>query len=497
MYTLALLLPLFIGCMAQSRQLTILHTNDIHGQFLPSKAMWRADSALVGGFAALSGALDSVRLIDESCIYLDAGDLMTGNPICNIVADGVEGGALLKLLQLCDCDAAAVGNHEFDLGPEHAKKFLSNGELKWLCGNVVEKSSGASICDPYVILEENGLKVGVIGLLLTDLKSVVASHAVEPFEVQPIEQRAQVLIDEIDPITDVIILLTHNGFEQDKVLARSVTGADIIVGGHSHTRLSNPQVENGIIIVQAGSHLKHLGVLKIRVAKDEIVEHEGDLIELESNRYTPDASVSLLCNEYRQEIELVYGEIIANASETLTRAYSSTSSLGNLLCDLLRKHYNCDFAVINSGGIRKDLARGPIRKLDVVEMLPFFNTITLFEASGKDLATMINKQAVSFLDKDSEVLQVSGIAAEVTGESSESFSVNCFVDGSELDSSRTYRGVSIDYVLVSQPEKYLGFTPDNLENTGLLFSDFVTQELQKSTGPIAPDHQPRIYHANK
>lgn len=485
-------LTLLVGCSASHFQVTILHTNDIHGHFLSEPSTWREDSALVGGFAALSGALDSVRRADEHSIYIDAGDLMTGNPICNIPVDDVQGGALVKMLRFCDCDAISIGNHEFDLGPDHLKSFLAIDDLNWVCGNVTWRESQQSLCQPFVIIDRGGLRIGVIGLLLNDLYGVVSKSAVAPFEVSDIAVSAQEYINEIDSKTDLIVLLTHNGLQEDKELARLVHGADIIVGGHSHTRLTEPIIENGIVIVQAGSNLKNLGVLKVEVANDRVTKHEGSLVELEASRFLPGDTLVEYIEGFESEIKQVYGQQIAVAQYSIERRYAETSPLGNLLCDLLRDSYDMDIAIVNSGGIRKDLAAGAIRKLDIVEMLPFFNTVTLFEASGAELLTFASRQISAAESGKTEILQMSGLEIRYKQHVDSVLTVTCTINGQPVDSAHIYRGVSIDYVLKSQWEKYLGFQPRIVEDTGILFSDFITASIASLPQPVLPNNEIRL-----
>lgn len=483
---------LVVGCAAPRHSLTIMHTNDIHGHFAPERATWRADSAMVGGFAALSGALDSVRKADKNTIYLDAGDLMTGNPICNMDVNGTEGGALLHMLKLCDCDAAAVGNHEFDKGPAHLREFMATDGVDWLCSNVVDNLTTSEICPSYKIIERNGLRIGIIGGLLTDLAGVVSKQAIADFTVMDIAMATQPVIDEIDSQTDLIILLTHNGVDNDKILAQSIHGCDIIVGGHSHTRLKEPVVVNDIIIAQAGYYLKNLGVLKVEIQKDKVTDVEGQLVELEVARFAPNPEVASYCEKFSREIEREYGEQIAIAGEPWDRSYAGSSTLGNLLCDLLRESYKVDLAIVNSGGLRKDVPAGPVRKLDIVEMLPFVNAVNLFEVNGSELMSMAQKQAIAQISGKSEVLQMSGIEVRYKVVQDMPTNITVSVNGIPLDSSMTYRAVSIDYVLKSQADKYLGFKPRGIEETGLLFSDFVINELSAKTVAIVPSREPRL-----
>ncbi|MBK6766097.1 MAG: bifunctional metallophosphatase/5'-nucleotidase [bacterium] len=340
------------------------------------------------------------------------------------------------------------------------------------------------------------MRIGVIGLLLTDLAGVTSKHAIEDFDVLEIAQAAQAAIDELDPQSDLIVLLTHNGYESDKELARAVRGCDIIVGGHSHTRLSEPVTENGVLIVQAGSYLKQLGVLEVTVTKDRVVAHRGSLVELEAARFKADQAVADYVAPFAEAIEREYGEVIATANQPIARRYNQSSPLGNLVCDLLRSHYATDFAVTNSGGLRKDLAAGPVRKLDCLELMPFVNAVTLFEATGAELQTFALRQAEAALANDREVLQMSGVEIRYTAQGSAAVDVEVLINGTRAQADQTYRGVSIDYVLVQQADKYLGFEPNGLEGTGVLFSEFLIQALASAPQPLTGQEDDRLIRRN-
>jgi 2',3'-cyclic-nucleotide 2'-phosphodiesterase (5'-nucleotidase family) len=405
----------------------------------------------------------------------------------------VKGGALLTLLDLCEVDAQCLGNHEFDLGGDHLRDFVAKAPYPLLCANLVQSESGTALCAPYTVIERDHVRIGIVGLILDDLADVVSKDAMEPFRVESLPEVAQRTIDELDPQTELIVLLTHTGVEEDKELARAISGADIIVGGHSHTRLAEPVVENGIVIVQAGSYCKNLGELTVRVRKDAVRSFQGTLIELESGKFTPDLRIEAYCDSFATIIDRVYGEVIAEAGEALTRSYDSSSPLGNLLCDLMRRRYGSEIAMTNSGGLRKDLAVGPITKLDCAELMPFMNSVCRFKVSGAELAEFARKQAEAQLGGDSEVLQMSGLEIAYIATPQGLIETRVFVNDEEAIAEREYSAVSIDYVLHSQWEKYLGFKPREVDNTGLMFSEFIMLALAEAKQPILAPHDLRLH----
>ncbi len=205
---------------AETRSVTILHVNDIHGHFLPEPAHWRNDKALIGGFATLSHYLRENRAQHPEALFLHAGDLMTGNPICNFEHCGVKGGALVELLERLGCDADVIGNHEFDISQENTRKLAELSSHPTLCANIIR--ADGSLFAPYASVQRdvNGVRIGIIGLTLQELPHITTPKHLEGLQILDIAETAQIYIDKLDPVTDLIILLTHNGFDEDRKLAQ-------------------------------------------------------------------------------------------------------------------------------------------------------------------------------------------------------------------------------------------------------------------------------------
>jgi 2',3'-cyclic-nucleotide 2'-phosphodiesterase (5'-nucleotidase family) len=478
---------------ATPQTLTIFHTNDIHGHFVPERAEWRDDKAFVGGITALEQKLGELRATHPYSLYLDAGDLMTGNPVCGIEYNHVRGGALLEMLNRLDITAQCVGNHEFDLGAEHVTEFINSANYPLLCANVVRKTDGNPIAPSTALVSLGELRIGIIGLVTDGLADVVSKKSIAPFDIHDDAATAQPLVDSLDKFCDLIILLTHVGVEGDSMLAQTVRGVDVIVGGHSHTRLKTPKIVNGVVIVQAGSYCKNLGVLELTVDADSVVSYSGKLIELTAQTSAPRTPLAKFCDSLDTVLQARYGQVIGELAEPWTRGYYETSGVGNWICDRLRDSTHCDLALVNAGGIRANWNPGPISMLNVLELLPFENSIVTFEASGKELRMFAAQQAAAHGLHEHGVVEMSGMQIQYALRvDSTTEAKNILVDGVALDDAKTYRVASIDFVAVSQADRYLGFTPHKLEATDRMLSDFITAVIQNSKTPLRADPAPRI-----
>jgi len=153
--------------------------------------------------------------------------------------------------------------------------------------------------------------------------------------------------------------------------------------------------------------------------------------------------------------------------------------VGNFVADVMRKTVKADFATINSGGIRKSIKAGPLRKLDIVELLPFANTLVTFTCTGKELLTFLELNATNVALQRGGLMQVSGLtcAYHVLGDRVQILTAS--VGGKPINPRATYRGVTVDFVIYGQAERYLGFEPKNAENTGLMLSEVVIDYIKK------------------
>jgi len=479
------------GLFAGNGEVVILHTNDIHGAFLPQPAEWIESHPLIGGFAPLSGALKTEQSENKATLLLDAGDFMTGNPITTLKVHGALGGAMLDFFELLHYQAITLGNHDFDEGVDNVLDLVKASQVPIICANLwmVTPSTNTNKADLSVKSESNTLltgegwkifkvgkvRVGVIGLTLERLNNMISKVTMKSLRVTPPAEEVQKLVTEIDPKTDVIVLLTHEGVDEDQELAKHISGVDVIVGGHSHTVIDTPLVVNNVIIVQAGARCRYLGELKLKVENDQVVQYSGRLIPLWADSLQPTTEAQALVQKYQEQLEQVYGGILDTLDQDWKTSGQQESEVGDWLCDRLLEFGKGDFAVINSGGIRKSLLKGSITEMDIKEMLPFSNRIVAFQCTGEQLLTLVNTNTYAEVSRKFEILQVSGLSYAIQKSSGKATDI--MVNGSPLDINQTYRGISVDYVAVSQANRYFGFTPTQTEDMEITFTDMIIQYM--------------------
>jgi 2',3'-cyclic-nucleotide 2'-phosphodiesterase (5'-nucleotidase family) len=472
---------------SQPTTLTILHTNDIHATVYPHEAAWihGEPKPLVGGFAELWWTVDSIRKANPNTLLLDGGDVMTGSPISDYEYKGAIGGAIFDMMNMLGYDAWTIGNHDLDISQDNLRALTKVAKFPTLNANLMDSSGHYHLNNiPYTIVQRNGLKIGIIGLMSDDLFSLVNTKNLLGIKLLQGISVAEELIKKLDPETDLLIAITHRGVSEDSLLAEAVDGLDVIVGGHSHTRLRQPKVVNGVIIVQAGSNCENLGVLEVVVENDKVVSHKGKLIQLWERGHRASPEMMALLDEFKTKIDKEYNEAIGTLSEDWKRS-GKEHSLGNFYTDAIREAAGAQVAFANSTGIRKDLLAGEVTKLDLIEIAPFRNYLCTFELSGKQLREIIQKHVQTLIDGGTRN-HLSGVRCWWKNVKGKAAIVSVLIDGKELDESKIYRCAAHDYFL-NQVDKYLEVQPLSKECTEKLMFDVLVEKVKKEKQLKTPE----------
>jgi len=477
-----------IAC-AQPKALTILHTNDLHANFLPHEAAWiRSEpKPLVGGLLELQYAIDSVRKTKTNVLTLDAGDDMTGNPISEILEKNAYGGGFIEMLNHMGYEAWTPGNHDLDISQENLRNLIAIAKHPAVNANAVD-SAGNHVLNtkPYIILNKDGIRVGLIGLITEELFHVTNTNNLKGLKLLPVIETTQKIIDEIDDQTDLIVAVTHKGVDEDSVLAMNTKGLDIIIGGHSHTRLKTPKFINNVIIAQTGANCENLGVIDLEVENDKVTKYNGELVQLWKHESLPANDLSKLIDEFKSRIEKEYGVEVGSLTEDWKRSNNETS-IGYFVADAIRLGGNADLGVTNSSGIRKDLLKGPVTKLNLFEVGPFRNFVCTFSLSGKEVRALIQKHLNALVNNKAN-LQYAGVHCTYSVNGTEATIEKLSIGDSELDDAKTYTVATTDF-LINQADKYLGFIPNASTPTEETMFNAMVSKVTKEKGLTTPAMQ--------
>lgn len=472
--------------------LTVLHINDVHAAFTAEPAPWRDDGAAVGGVVALKAHLEEQRKAAAASITLDAGDFMTGHPVCEIAVDGVKGGGLMDMLNALDLDAGVIGNHEFDLGRANARALAARATHPLMALDLRNEAGELEFPAEPLVLHRGGLRVGVMGVTCAGLMDVCADSRVEGLELEDQETVARRWIDALDPATDLLVLVTHNGVQDDTTLARRLAGSglDVIVGGHSHTRLEEPLRIGGILVVQAGSRLTNLGRLDLRVEDDRVVGYSGRLIETVADGRGTDPELQALMEHYDGMVDAEFGRVIGELTRPWQRRGGGESNVGNWICDRMREAADADVALLNSGTLRRNIPTGPLTRLDIHQLLPFGNLLETFRVDGRGLERICLANARTAVEDRHGILQVGGLRYAYTVRGDEVELLEATVEGQPLDPDRVYTVACPDYVAM-KARLYLGMEKPVTRSAGVTVTDAIIRAVEAS-GPIAATTDGRI-----
>ncbi|MFN0157960.1 MAG: bifunctional metallophosphatase/5'-nucleotidase [Bacteroidota bacterium] len=454
-YSLILLFVFISGCATgpgtqnDVAPLTILHWNDFHARNVPFEVTV-TDSVTgakqkypVGGSATLLAYMNKAGRGKENVVLLNAGDDFQGTPVSSITM----GKSQIDLMNMIKPDAVVLGNHEFDYGISELRKNLTAARYPILASNLYDSTTGSIFATASIVKTAGRVKLGIIGLLPPDLDGLTVKGTLQGMRLLNMDSVVMTHAKQLreDERVDIVVIVSHMGVDEDTMLAGRVNGIDLIVGGHSHTPLHQPIRKNKTIVVQAGSWGRYLGRLQLSVdlAGDSIRTYTGELIETKVGVYEPDPSVTSVVSHLESLVDKELNQTIGTLTVEWKRNFRGESNVGNWQADVFRSYARTDIAFMNSGGLRKDMQPGVIKKRDIWEMNPFGNTLGTFTVTGVQLKSMVEWQAAG----KGELMQISGLTYEF--DSSKPFGemiASVKVDGVEIDPVRTYSIVTNNYV---------------------------------------------------
>lgn len=420
-----------------------MHSNDTH--------------ANLTNIARKVTAVKEVRAKKPNALLVDAGDVFSGSLYFN----EFKGQADLAFMNLMGYDVMTFGNHEFDLGSsseghQALVDFIKGAQFPFVSANVDFSKdnkftglfSDLISSDPKngkiyngIIKEINGEKVGIFGLTTAETKDISSPGSIA-FE-NYIEEAEKAVKAFEDKGVNKIIALTHIGYDDnpaydnDLMLAKSVAGIDVIVGGHSHTQLDKPvvvdknlggQAKDKTIIVQAYQYNDYLGTLDVTFnPQGVVIAHNGALLKVAD--YAEDTNAVATLKPFKDKVDAVSkSETGATATVALENprdngdtakpsVRKNETPLGNVITDGMlakAKQYNKDviMALQNGGGIRTAINQGPITVGEVISVLPFGNTLATVTLTGAELKQTLEKSVSLYPLENGGFLHVSGAKVE-------------------------------------------------------------------------------------
>lgn len=529
----------------QYKEATILYISDFHGQITPlaqTADSFSAPTYGIGGAAYLKPWFDTYRAEAQgdgeySSITITGGDSVGATPpISNFFGDLPTISALNDLGLTAD----TLGNHNFDRGAAYLRSTLiPASNFPYLASNVVFANSGKLPSDwrASQVYNFDGFKLGVIGYTLPDLASLIFPGYLDPFKVTDptaaINAEAQRLRSKGK--VNAIIAVGHIGANGTNILnpdpgsplldlADSLTGVDAVLGGHTHS-LYLTYRDNGRLVAEAPNSGQRF--IRIRLTVDtstkQVVYKTADYHKPWDIGVTPDASIQAMIDDLNQQLAPIFNTVIGNSTVSIPRSDSCgradgrlcESLIGDTATDALRKTYNTDFAITNSGGLRADLTCPttdlpgdfcpsftpppyPISRGQVLAVLPFGNLVFTVNINGSELKTYLENGVSLMPAAQGRFPQVSGLCftydisapsgSRVTSAVRQAADGTCTGPAVDLTSASTYTIAENDFMATGgdgYPVVYSRGTTQNLMDQVL--ADYITANT-----PIGPALQGRI-----
>ncbi|MDR2027539.1 MAG: bifunctional metallophosphatase/5'-nucleotidase, partial [Prevotellaceae bacterium] len=403
-----LMLALLWGEGAKDAEITILCTNDMHGS--------------IENFPRLSAYYKKLKAENPHTFLFSDGDLFSGNPLVDHYPE--KGYPIVDIMNKTGYCLSSVGNHEFDYGQKTLNDRIEQAGFQFISANIkYEEGAALKPLKPYRTFGINGVTMSVLGLTEVGSGGIPSTHPdnVTGLKfVPPVKAAGEYSFLRS---SDVFVVLSHSGVERDVEMAEKYPEIDVILGGHSHTKITNGMVKNGVLITQAYAKLEYVGETRISVKKGKIVSKTNRLVNL-NELEDEDPEIRKLVDSYKASDRgnRVIGQAVTKIS--------GKQKLGALMTDALTEMLNLDIAFLNPGGIRiNSIPKGDITLNTVYTLDPFGNDVVKM--------TMSYSEIEKFLLKHQTIL-VSGITCVITYDGKKKSVKITDRNGAALDKSKKY-----------------------------------------------------------
>lgn len=406
---------------SSDKLVTLLFTNDVESAYDPIPAFWLDDISMIGGIAEMTTLIETLRRTEPNVFLFDAGDIFTG-----ALAKLTEGKLAFELMITMRYDAMTIGNHEFEYGHKIIEWEKNRAPFPVLGANLFYKGTDHPFSQAHAIIERNGVRIGVIGIMGRDAATAIIPSHIAALDVRDPAEAVRKSVAELRDQVDLIVVLTHQGrtapmqtdaeidprlqrdIDADIALAGAVEGIDVMLAGHADAGTPEPVVhpETGTLIMQTYGQATHVGYLQLRLDGEtgDILEYDGVLIPVESTKLNPDQRILAKLTQYRA----ANAEIMVKVGVTegpMVRRYIEESDIGNLFADIFVNVTGADIGIVHSGSLRKDFPGGDIRLVDILDSYPFVDDVNVIEMNGSQLRRALEQS----LTLERGILQLSGL----------------------------------------------------------------------------------------
>ena len=453
--------------VADSVRVKLLAINDFHGQLSAGR---RVANRPVGSAPVLAGYLRNAQAgLEGQTILVHAGDHVGATPPASALLQDEPAVAFLNQLANDHCRypeherdehaewhpkcnlVGTLGNHEFDEGVAEMQRLLNGGNhangpfledpwrgarFPYVSANVVDAVTGKPILPPYVIKKIDGMPIAFIGAVLKATPTIVTPSGVAGVRFLDEADAINAYIPELrGKNVRAIVVLIHQGGRQNTYGGATVPGApavtgdivdivtrlhdevDVVVSGHWHSftnALLNNRNGKPILVTQAFSSSTAYGDIDLEISRAtrDVVAKSATIVTTWADTgagLAPDAAAAQLTAAAEAKVAPLVNQVIGIAASDITRTENAAgeSALGNLIADAQRAAMNTDFAFMNPGGIRADLAAGEVTWGELFTVQPFGNSLVRMDFTGQQIYDLLNQQWAG--QPFARILKISGL----------------------------------------------------------------------------------------
>lgn len=483
------------------REVTLLFTNDLESAFDPIPAYWNPKVEYLGGIAHLATLVDDLREQEKVVFLFDAGDIFTG-----VLSKKTEGIVPMEMMITMDYDAMVIGNHEFEYGWQTFARMKDRLPFPVLGANLFYADSGVRYAQAYSIVERQGVRIGVVGIMGQDAGTAIIPSNIRGIDVRDPIESIRPYVELLKPQVDLIVVLTHQGktapmqtddeahpeiqrgIDADIKLAGAVMGIDVILSGHADSGTEAPYVHptTGTLIMQTYGQGTRLGFLQLQLGETEknsrAIAHKGKLIPVVSNDLTPHPVVAQKLAKYKAQFPELQ-EILCFSEERISRLYNEESDLGNLYADIIRAEVDAEIGFMPSGALRKDLPQGNVPLMDVIDSFPFTDRVAELEMTGEQILAVLEQS----LTLERGMLQVSGLRVDYDlSRPVGNRVVSVQVNEVDLNVAQFYR-VSTVEIMAQGGDLFTTFRKaTRIQRPDIRFSEVLTERLREMDKLVIP-----------
>ncbi len=469
---------------------TIIHTNDTHSQIDPDVRTER------GGVVERAAMLEYFRSQTPELLYLDAGDMVQGSPYFNLFKGELE----FLCMDQQQLIATTFGNHEFDNGLNSLDTLFSKSHFQLISSNYhCENTVMAKHVKPHLILNNNGVKVGVTGVTCNPDGLIFSRYwdgITYENPVTAVNREAKILREEG---CDLVVVLSHVGYmpqdsSMDVEIAQKSQDIDVIIGAHSHINIEdglyvNNQNGQPVLITQTGGKANPIGYLAIMMKRgssyanckysvDSIVCQKLHPEDYDLTGYGQ--KMAELIKPYADSVVSSMNQVIGYAPMLMEKGRPQ-GTLGNFAADALRAigeqvyGHAMDLGLTNNGGLRNVLPSGDVSVGTIYSIFPFENELTILEIKGSDVLDLIN----SLAGKKLEAMSGMNVTLELDGDRVYASSIK--VGGKPVDPERIYYIATIDYLAEGNSGMGALTRAVKTTKTGVLLRDLMIDYIKQLT----------------